>query len=149
MRIDVALLLLRLSGALLALLHGWSKVYRLATGDYGFARTVANLGFPLPEAFAWAAALTELVGGLCVALGFGTRVAAGLAAFTMAVAAFARHRAHLHLLSGIGVRPVAGETLSAWGNPELALVYLLVFVALALLGGGRFALDRKLSVRWK
>lgn len=143
MRNDVALLVLRLTGLGLALGHGWGKIAALSTGQgQGFVEAVARLGFPAPVLFAWAAALSECAGGLLVALGLGTRVAAGLAASTMAVAAFVRHHALTRLAAWLGLVSVPEETLKAWGNPELALVYLAALLAVALLGPGRFALDR-------
>jgi putative oxidoreductase len=142
---DLALLLLRLSGLGLALAHGWGKVVALSTGrGEGFIAGVEALGFPLPALFAWAAALAELLGGLCVALGLGTRVAAAFAAVTMFVAAFLRHHALQHLLVTLGVMKASEETVRSWGNPELALVYFAVFAALVLTGGGRFSLERVL-----
>ena len=41
-------------------------------------------------------------------------------------------------LSGLGL---------PWGNPELALVYLLAFVTIALLGPGWFSLDARLGLK--
>lgn len=142
---DVAVLILRLAGLGLALAHGWGKVVTLAGGGDRFIEGVASLGFPLPGLFAWAAALAEFAGGLAVALGLATRVAAGFAAFTMAVAAFGRHHAHELLLVKLGVAGATPDQLKSWGNPELALVYLAVFVAVALLGGGRYSLDARLG----
>jgi putative oxidoreductase len=138
----LALLLLRLSGLGLAVAHGWGKVVSLsAGGGERLIAGVAELGFPAPGLFAWAAALAEFLGGLCVALGLGTRIAAGFAAFTMFVAAFGRHKAHAHLAAALGLLDVSTDTLKAWGSPELALVYLAAFVSVALIGPGRFALD--------
>ncbi len=140
---DAALLVLRLSGLGLALAHGWPKVERLLSGQGApFIEGVANLGFPYPTVFAWAATLAELVGGFLIALGLLTRVAAGFAAFTMFVAAFLRHRLAQQTLAFFGVNPVSEEALESWGNPERAAVYLLIFIALTLMGGGRFSLDR-------
>lgn len=145
---DLALVLLRLSGLGMALAHGYGKVVALATGNgAGFIAGVESLGFPLPGLFAWAAALAEFLGGLCVALGLGTRVAAAFAGFAMFVAAFIRHHALQHLLVAVGAMQASEETVRSWGNPELALVYLLAFGTLALTGGGRFALERVLPVR--
>jgi putative oxidoreductase len=145
---DVALLLLRLAGLGLALAHGYGKVAALATGQgAGFIAGVESLGFPLPVLFAWAAALGEFAGGLFVAVGLGTRVAAAFAAFTMFVAAFVRHHALQHLLVATGVTTVPEDTVRAWGNPELALVYLAALGAVALAGGGRFSLDHLLARR--
>jgi putative oxidoreductase len=140
---DLGLLLLRLSGVGMALAHGYGKVMALATGEGGrLIASVESMGFPLPGFFAWSAALAEFFGGLCVALGLGTRVAAAFAGFTMFVAAFVRHKAHLHFLVAVGAMRASEETVRSWGNPELALVYLLAFVTLVLTGGGRLSLER-------
>lgn len=143
MRNDLALVALRLSGLFLAVGHGWGKVSALATGNGArFIEGVAGLGFPLPGLFAWAAALGELAGGLLVFVGLGTRYAAALAGFTMFVAAFFRHKAHLHLLVNLGMTRASDGAVTGWGNPELALMYLLVMLSLVLTGGGGLALDR-------
>jgi putative oxidoreductase len=140
---DAALLILRLSGFGLALAHGWPKVERLLSGESAaFVEGVAKLGFPYPTVFAWAATAAELVGGLAIALGLLTRVAAFFAAFTMAVAAFLRHHLAEQVLSFFGIRKVAEEVLESWGDPERAAIYLLIFLALVLLGGGKLSLDR-------
>lgn len=145
---DLALVMLRLSGLGLALVHGYGKVVALSTGNGDrFIAGVGSLGFPLPGLFAWAAALAEFLGGLCVALGLGTRVAASFAGVTMFVAAFVRHHALQKFLVAVGAMKVSDETLRSWGNPEMALVYLLVFASLVLTGGGRFSLERVLPGR--
>ena len=142
---DIGLLVLRLAGLYLALGHGWGKIVGLASGQSRFVQGLAEMGFPAPIVFAWAAALAEFAGGLCVALGFFTRWAAAFAAFTMFVAAFRRHRALSHLLSWLGIAPASEEALKAWGSPELSLAYLTIMLGLVLLGPGRFSIDAKLG----
>ena len=146
-RHDIALLILRLAGFGLLFAHGWGKLVALAGGDARFVEGVGKLGFPMPLAFAWAAALAETLAALLVGLGLFTRAAASLCAFTMLVAAFGRHQAHQHLMVKLGMRSAGDEALQAWGNPELALLYLAVFVAIALLGAGRFSLDHAMGGR--
>jgi putative oxidoreductase len=146
-RRDLALLVLRLSGLGLAFAHGLGKLTGLAGGEQRFVEGVARLGFPMPVVFAWAAALTEVVGGLLIAVGLATCVAAALAAVVMAVAAFVRHHALQQLAAAAGVASVDPEVIERWGKPEGALVYLVCFLAIALLGAGRWSLDHWLRAR--
>lgn len=139
---DLALLLMRLGFGLgLALAHGLPKVQGLIAGDRSFVDGVAHLGFPYPLASAWISALAELIGGLAVAAGLFTRVAAGVDVVNMAVAAFVRHHAHHQLLGVTGFRTWSEEQLKSWGRPELALLYLLGFATLLLMGAGALSLD--------
>lgn len=85
------------------------------------------MGFPAPEAFAWAAGLAEFAGGLLLALGLLTRPAALFAGTTLAVAFFVRH---------------APDPFTA---KEKALVYLLACICLLLTGAGKFSIDAMLG----
>lgn len=146
-REDFGLFLLRLCGLGLALAHGLGKVMGLVAGTSQLPAAVEKLGFPMPGVFAWAAALGELVGGLMVALGLFTRVGAALAAFTMFVAAFLQHHAFSKLLVNLRLRYLSEETLKAWGNPELALMYLVVMLGILIMGPGRIAFDAVIGKR--
>jgi putative oxidoreductase len=121
---DLGLLWLRLMMGLGMAYHGYGKVF----GGYmpKVIEGVGGLGFPAPTFFAWAASLSELVGGLLIALGLGTRIAAFFVAFTMAVAAF---RAHAN---------------DPFQVKELALAYLVISIAFMLTGPGAYSLDRRL-----
>ena len=102
--VDVGFLAVRLPGFYLAFAHGWGKVAGMVSGEMtGFVEGLGAMGFPLPYLFAWAAALAEFAGGLMVGLGLFARVGAAFAAFTMFVAGFLRHKAHLHALAGLGL----------------------------------------------
>jgi putative oxidoreductase len=81
------------------------------------------MGFPSPDLFAWAAALSEFLGGILIALGLGTRIAAFFVFSTMTVAVFIRH---------------ASDTFDV---KELALLYGTIAMAIVLIGPGRFSLD--------
>lgn len=144
---DYALLALRLAGLYLALGHGLGKIIALTSGQDWWINAVTNLGFPLPIVFAWAAALSEFVGGLCLALGLFTRVAAFFIACTMATAAFLRHGAITQFLAWIGLSSATPEELQALGDPERAILFLLIAIALLILDGGTLSLERKIGER--
>lgn len=117
----LGLLWLRLlMGAGIAM-HGYGKVF--GGRMEGFAEGVAKMGFPFPDFFAWAAALSEFAGGILVALGLGTRLAALMVFATMAVAVFIRHAP------------------DPFRVKELALAYWTMAGALALTGAGPFSID--------
>jgi len=123
---DLGLLVLRLGvGLTLAFGHGLGKL----PPSQGFIEGTAAMGFPVPVLFAWAAGLSEFVGGLLLAVGLATRPAAFFVAVTMAVATFVRHDAL-----------VFGEGEKSW-------VFLVAAVALVIAGAGRIALDRFLQDR--
>lgn len=113
-------------GLSIALFHGYGKVFEGKVE--GLARTVADLGFPAPTVFAWAAALSEFVGGILVAVGLATRYAAGAVAAVMLVALY-RHLSD----------PIA--------KMELAFLYLAVMSMCIIVGGGHYALDRVFKLR--
>ncbi|MNL37888.1 putative oxidoreductase CatD [compost metagenome] len=92
---------------------------------------ISAMGFPMPTAFAHAAAFSEAVGGLLLALGLFTRPAAAFVAFTMLVAGFVVHAADpFHI-------------------KELAFLYLAIGVFFLLHGAGRYSLDFVLQKKLK
>ncbi len=123
---DLGLLIVRLwFGGVLAIGHGWGKLTALDA----FTATVVQQGLPFPTVMAPAAALSELVGGLCIALGVVTRPAAVAVAATMAVAAFKVHAA------------------DPFARKELAFAYGVVALALIVAGAGRYSVDARLAGR--
>lgn len=120
---SIGLLFLRVMMGLGSAHHGYQKLF---TGRIeSFAEGVAKMGFPAPLYFAWAAALSEFVGGILVVVGVKTRLAAAFIFITMSVAVF---RAH------------ADDPLKV---KELALAYGTVSGALVCLGAGKFSVDRQ------
>ena len=82
---DLVLMVPRLLvGFWLATRFGWSK---FPTRDW-FVSDVAKLGFPFPAFFAWAAVLSEVVGGGLLCLGLCTRLAGLAIDSTMLLAVF-------------------------------------------------------------
>ena len=116
------LLLLRLVVGIGLAWHGFDKVF--AGGVENIAGMVTDWGWPLPQPFAWAASLTELVGGVLVTLGLYTRYAAVPAIATMAVALIMVH---------------PGNPYESGG--ELPMFYLVGLVAIMLTGPGRYSVD--------
>jgi putative oxidoreductase len=82
---------------------------------------------PVREPLMILAGVIELGGGLLIAAGLVTRVAAFLASGQMAVAYFMAHAPD-------GFWPILNQG-------ELAVVYCFVFLLVAALGGGRYSLD--------
>lgn len=118
--LDFALLLLRaVAGAGLALGHGLGK---LPVSDQ-LVSGVAQMGFPAPVVFAWAAALAESVGGALLAIGLLTRPAALSILCTMGVAFFVVH----------GADPFQAK--------EKAMLYGIIALAFLLAGAGRYSFD--------
>jgi putative oxidoreductase len=101
--------------------HGMEKIF--GGGMERFVQGVTQMGFPLPALFAWAAALSEGLGGLCLAVGLGTRVAAFFVFCTMSVALFIAHRA------------------DPFRTKEMAYLYWSAAGALMMLGGGPYTLE--------
>jgi putative oxidoreductase len=117
---DLALLALRvIAGLALALAHGINKL----PPTERFVAGVAEMGFPAPMLFAWAAGLAEFAGGLLLALGLFTRPAAFFIAFTMAVATFVRQ---------------AGDPFT---EREAAVLHGAIALFFLVVGPGRLSLD--------
>jgi len=117
---DVGLLGMRLfAGLSLAFAHGLGKV----PPSERFIAGVGELGFPAPALFAWAAAGSELLGGLLLAAGLFTRPASAMILMTMLVAGVGRHAE------------------DAFKDKEKAFLYAAIALACLGLGAGRLGLD--------
>jgi len=81
----------------------------------------------------WFGGIIELLGGLAVMLGFGTRAAALLCSGEMAVAYF---QFHWKFQTGPQFFPTINKG-------ELAVLYCFVFLTIACRGGVKWSLDKK------
>lgn len=121
---QLGVLVLRLfAGLTLAFAHGLGKL----PPHEQFVGFITSLGLPAPSLMAWAAGLAEFLGGLLVAIGLLTRPAALSVIVTMVVAAFMAH----------GSDP--------FQKKEMALLYLVIYLAIFLMGPGKLSLDHGIS----
>ena len=124
---DLALLLARVSIALLMLTHGLPKLANFFSDEpivfasvFGMSQSI-SLGL---------AVFAEVFCSILIILGIGTRFAAVPIAFTMAVAAFYIHSA------------------DPFATKEMAILYLIGFVFIALTGAGKYSLDSLIGKRF-
>lgn len=119
---DHAYALLRIVAGALFFFHGAQKILGL------FAATRPPFGTQL-----WFAGVIELVAGLAVMLGIGTRLAAFVASGEMAVAYF---QAHWKFAIGERFFPIVN-------NGELAVLYCFLFLYIFLKGPGPWSLAKR------
>lgn len=116
---NLGLTLLRVFTGIGLMTHGYTKV----PPSEQFIGGVANIGFPFPALFAWAAGLSEFAGGALLILGLLTRPASFFAAFTMVVALVGVH----------------------WNDPfgkkEMAFLYLFISLLFLLKGANSWSVD--------
>lgn len=124
-------LVLRLAVGFVFLMHGWQKFSGF--GFEGVAGFFGSIGIPLPGIAAVVVTLLELVGGLALILGVGTRLVGALLAVNMLVALFV-----VHLANGFFVDA---------GGYELVLTLGAAALFFALSGPGRLSLDARLLAR--
>jgi putative oxidoreductase len=110
--------------------HGWMKLFTMGVG--GTAAFMASQHIPLPLVSAVLVIATELIGGLALIAGFGTRFIAWPLSFAMLVAVTMVH------LSG-GFFAPAGF--------EYPLTLLVASIGLGFTGSGAFAIDSLLFPR--
>lgn len=121
-------LILRLVAGIWLIPHGWPKV---SGGAAGTAQFFSNIGLEPALLLAWVTGITEFVGGICIAIGFLTRIWAAGGVILMLVAAFA-----VHWPNGFG------WTNGGWEYPIFwAFMLLIIFFR----GGGDYSVDKALG----
>lgn len=129
--LDAGLLLLRLVLGVIFIAHGLQKI--LVDTIPGVAAGFGGMGIPAPEVAAAVVAGVEVVGGVLLIVGLGTRVFAVLLTVDMAVALVL-----VHLSAGF---------FAADGGYEYVLLLAVASLALALTGPGRIAIDALIARR--
>jgi putative oxidoreductase len=133
--ISAGLLVARLALGLLMVGHGAQKLFGWF-GGYGLAGTggfLESLGFRPGRAFAAAASLAEITGGVLVALGLLGPVGPALIISVMIVAAVTVHWPHGVFFTDNGI--------------EVPVLYASGALALALTGYGAYSLDALLGLQ--
>lgn len=120
--------ILRVMVGIVFLAHGGQKVF--VFGFSGVQGAFGQMGIPMPTVMGPFVALLELVGGLLLVVGVGTRWVSILLAIEMAVAVLKVHLSHGFFLPG---------------GFEYALMMFAASCAVALEGPGAAALGRTLS----
>ncbi len=128
--VDRGLLLIRLALGLVFVMHGWQKL--AVFGVAGTAGFMASLGLPFPTLSAVAVIAVELIGGLMLVAGAGTRIASALLSFSMLVAVVTAHAASGFFLPN---------------GYEFALTMAVVSLAVVLTGAGRYSVDARVFGR--
>jgi putative oxidoreductase len=119
---DISLFILRVFGAGFMLYgHGWGKLMNVISGNFEFGDPI-GLG---PVVSLILAAFAEGICTIFIIIGCYTRLAALFLVINMSVAFL-----FVHLNQ-------------SFGDMELALLYLLIFTVIFLIGPGKLALDNK------
>ncbi|TLP74124.1 DoxX family protein [Maribacter sp. ACAM166] len=118
---DIGLAFFRISVSAMLLTHGLPKFQKLISGNFEFGDPI-GIG-AAPSLFL--AVIGEFICPILIIIGFRTRLSAIPAAITMGVAVFIAHGA------------------DGFGTKEKALLYLVAFLTIILVGPGRFGIHRK------
>lgn len=119
--------LVRCAVGLILAYHGSGKIDRVVA----FGESLAKRGYQPGGFLGYLILVTELIGGLCIALGLFTRFFAAAAAIELGVLTF-----DYYWSKGF-----------SWthGGYEYVLMWGLVLFAIALRGGGPYSLDRRIG----
>ena len=126
---DYAYPLIRLSVGGTVFVHGAMKIM---AGPAPFIENMAKLGIEPTIFFGYFIIFLESVGALCVVLGAFTRFFATALAIETLVITF-----HVLLPRGF---------YASRGGYEMALMWAGLFIAIAIRGGGKLSIDRKIGV---
>jgi putative oxidoreductase len=129
-RADLGLLVLRLASGIVFFMHGYQKVFTF--GFAGIGEGFTKMGIPMGSVMGPTIGLLELLGGIALIIGLGTRIVALLLACDM-LGAFA----FVHMKNGFFIP----------NGFEFVFVLFAASVALALAGAGEMSVDTKMRRR--
>ena len=122
--VNILVLILRIAVAAFMLTHGLPKLSRLLEGGEIQFGDPIGLG---PALSLILVVFAEFLCSILVGIGLGTRLAAIPLMITMIVAGFVAHSA------------------DPFGRKEIALLYLLFYITLFVLGSGKYSIDYLLT----
>ncbi len=117
--VDLGLLVLRIAGGGFMLTHGWGKFLKVLNGDFAFGDPI-GIG---PTFSLILAAFAEFICSILILVGYKGRFASTFGMATMLVAAFIHHLD------------------DPWRRKEFPLLYFAIYLAIFLMGTGKFGLD--------
>ena len=120
--------MIRFIAGVMMIPHGYGKVFG---GIEGTTKFFASAGLERAFLLAWYVGLLELIGGICVAFGFLTRLMSVQLVGLLAVATF-----YIHLPSGF---------LWVKGGYEYPLFWMIVMIAITIQGGAKLSIDNLMS----
>ena len=128
----MASLVLRLGVGYMFLAHGLQMCFGLYKGPgvAGFSKMLAGMGFAAANFWAYTAAYTCLIGGVCLIIGFCTRTATIPLIIFMVVAI-----AKVHLKNGFFISN---------GGFEYNFIIICALVALCIMGAGKISVTENL-----
>lgn len=118
---NIGLALLRIVPSVMMLTHGIPKFNKLISGNFEFGDPI-GIG-ATPSLFL--SVIGEVICPILIIIGLKTRIMAIPPAITMLIAGFIVH------------------SDDPFGTKEKALMYLVIFIAIILLGPGKFSIDKK------
>jgi putative oxidoreductase len=126
-KINSALLILRLSLGIMMLLYGFFKLFN-GVNEVGLMLTEKGL----PYFISYGVIVGEVIAPLMIIIGYRTKIAAILLAFTMVVAIFLAHSNDIFSLNSHGGWAIDHQGLFLFGS-----------IALILSGAGKYAVSTK------
>ncbi|MDZ4150873.1 DUF5661 family protein [Methylicorpusculum sp.] len=129
----IGMFIIRVGVGLIFVGHGFLKIMGGPETWLWLGSQMANFGIAAwPTAWGFAAMASEFLGGICLTLGFATRIAAFFMS-TVMIVAFRYHMAH-------------GDAYALYSYP---LTMLAVLVGFLVAGAGAYSLDAMLARRAK
>lgn len=134
MEVDLGLLVLRVVVGVVFSMHGMQKLFGWfgGGGPAATSKWFASLGFGDGRTAMWMAGGSEIAGGLGLALGLLTPLAAAAMVGTMTTAALVNH--------------AEKGFWSAGGGWELNLYLIVIAIAVAITGPGTWSLDHVVGI---